>query len=110
MPAFTTKSGRVVQLKSLTGSKQVAAAKKAVQKRKLKRRMTRFTTRPSAELYPIARGYYGISRSPRVVTHAGRPIKKGELAKKRTTEAFIRALKKDPSMAATFFSGMYSKK
>ena len=85
-----------------------AATKRATEKRKLKRRMARFAAIPYSELYPFAQGYYDISRSPRVMTKDGRPIKRGEQVKKRTKQTFLRLLKIDPEFAAAFLSGMYS--
>lgn len=110
MVSFVRKDGRPVRLRSLSESGRMAATKRAAAKRTLKRRMQRLQALPPSTLYPIARGHYGISRSPRVATRAGRPIKAGITARQRTQTRFIRELKKDPTAAAAFLSGMFGKR
>jgi hypothetical protein len=109
MGSFVDKQGKRKKVPSLTVSAMKRAQTKAAARRKDKRRLVRFGTIPESDRYALARGYYGVSRSPRVATAAGRPIQRGLKQKSVLLKRFMRELQQDPEMARAFLSGMYSR-
>lgn len=102
MGSFVDKQGKRKKVPSLTVSAMKRAQTKAAAKRKDKRRLVRFGTIPESDRYALARGYYGVSRSPA----AGQ---RGMKQKAMLLKRFMRELQQNPEMARAFLSGMYSR-
>tara|TARA_Y100001936_G_C15856459_1_gene550087 strand:+ start:64 stop:381 length:318 start_codon:yes stop_codon:yes gene_type:complete len=99
-----TKGGKTIEFASPTKSKLAAQRARAVTRKRVKR----LKAEPPNKIYPLARGYYGVSRSPRVATAGGRPIKKGLAERKRLLERFLRQMERSPP--APFLAGLYGRK
>lgn len=109
MVSFVGKDGKRKMVPTLTASAKKAADKKAAEKRKRKRRMARLRGMSESNLYPVARGHFGVN-SPRVATAAGRPIQRGLQQRAMLQKRFMRELQRDPVMAQAFLSEMYSRR
>ena len=104
MPKLIKTKSKTITIPSPTKSKLAAQRARAVTRKRVKR----FIDEPPSKIYPLARGYYGVSRSPRVATAAGRPIKKGLTEKERLLRRFLREIKKAPP--SPFLAGFYGRK
>ena len=112
MPTTTfvdKKTGKTKTVPKLSPTAKKAAAKKAGQKRTLKRRQARFALMPSIELFPLAKMHYGLP-SPKMMFQTGKPIKKGEVAKAKAVKKLRHNVAKKPAMAMPFLEGLFGKK